>query len=355
MLRKLLQQPWSAVREPVQLPKSLYGFVVSFAPGHQVLVCLLSLAVAALGFVPLELQRRIVDMAIEAKDLSLLFWLAAIYALYMGVNGTLKIAENTWRDWIGQSSVYQLRKRLIGRRRGSANDNGSAGSGRAVAVIDKEVDLVGLFVGAALSEPIAHIGIIASMLIYMLVVEPVVALVSLAFLVPQIILVPILQRSLNVLIRRRISMLRTLGDDIAGSELEGDDWRRHADLSDAIPAMFHAADVLAAPRQARSLSSTELSDGLLDAIFRNRMLFLFIKFVMKAGLNLLTHLAVLSVLTVGGYMVISGQTNVGVVVAFLSGFDRLGEPIRNLVLFYREMEQSRIQYRLIRDWSGHAA
>jgi ABC-type multidrug transport system fused ATPase/permease subunit len=355
-LRLFLQRPWSARQEPRRLPRSLYRFVVTFAPGHQVVVCLLSLAVAGLAFVPLELQRRIVNTAIEAEDLDLLFRLAAFYALYMGVNATLKVSANTWRDWIGQSAVYQLRRHLIRRHHETPRHDKEAGNGRAVAIIDKEVDIVGLFVGAALSEPIANIGIIVSMLAYMLVVEPVIALVSLVFLVPQILLVPVFQRRLNLLLARRISMLRTLGDDVAGSEREsGNAWRRDADLTDAIPGSLPAASVLPSPKGSSPIrEAADGDDGLLVAIFRNRMLFLFIKYLMKAALNLLSNLAVLSVLAVGGYLVIVGQTSVGVVVAFLSGFERLGEPIRDMVLFYREMEQSRIEYDLIRDWPESA-
>jgi ABC-type multidrug transport system fused ATPase/permease subunit len=351
-LRLLLDRPWSMEKAPRSLPSTLYRFVFSFAPGHQTSVCLLSVAVAGIGFVPLELQRRIVNTAIEGENLTLLFWLAGFYGVYMVSNAALKVAANSWRDWIGQSAVYQLRRHLLRRRQDAVSGSEETGNGRAVAVIDKETDLVGLFVGTALSEPITNIGIIASMLIYMLIVEPLVALVSLAFLIPQIVLVPVFQGRLNLLLARRISMLRTLGDDIAGSEREGDpdDWRRDADLTDAIPGALPAASMLPARRGRKAGGETPMSDDLLIAIFRNRMLFLVIKYLMKAAINLLSHMAVLSVLAVGGYMVIAGQTSLGVVVAFLSGFERLGEPIRDMVLFYREMEQSRVEYDLIRDW-----
>jgi ABC-type multidrug transport system fused ATPase/permease subunit len=173
---------------------------------------------------------------------------------------------------------------------------------------------------------------------------------SLAFLVPQIVLVPVFQGRLNLLLSRRISMLRTLGDEIAGSDREVDphDWRRDADLTAAIPGALPAASMLPARRGRKSGAGRELSDELLTAIFRNRMLFLVIKYLMKAAINLLSHMAVLSVLAVGGYMVVTGRTSLGVVVAFLSGFERLGEPIRDMVLFYREMEQSRVEYDLPR-------
>lgn len=351
-LRVVLDHAWSAGHGLWRLPGTLYGFVISFATGHQVVVCLLSLAVAGLAFVPLELQRRIVNTAIEAEDLSLLFWLAGFYGIYMLANALLKVTANSWRDWIGQSAVFQLRRHLISRREGIPDEDREAGNGRAVTVIDKEVDVVGLFVGAALSEPITSLGIMASMLAYMLVVEPVITVISLAFLVPQVALVPVFQNRLNLLLQRRISMLRALGDEVAGSESNGNgDWRSDADLTDAIPGASSAASTLPELKgEGAGRDSSGLTDELLTAIFRNRMLFLVIKHLMRAALNLLSHLATLSVLTVGGYLVIQGETNVGVVVAFLTGFERLGEPIRDMVLFYRQMEQSRVQYGLIRTW-----
>lgn len=351
-VRLLLRRPWNPERRSKQLPRSLYRYVVSFAPGHQATVCVLSLAVAGLAFVPLELQRRIVNTALEAEDLNLLVWLCGFYAAYMLANAVLKITNNSWRDWIGQSAVYQLRRRLIGRLEESTEDSNDVGDGRAVAVVDKEVDLVGLFVGAALSEPITHLGIIACMLIYMLVVEPVIVLVSICFLIPQVLLVPVFQHRLNMLLERRISLLRTLGDDVAGTESEADKkWRKDADLSDILPGALPAGSML--PDKEGEIGGgrrTSMTESLLVAIFRNRMLFLFIKYVLKAVLNLLSQSALLSVLAVGGYLVIVGQTSIGVVVAFLTGFERLGEPVRDMVLFYREMEQSRVQYGLLRNW-----
>ena len=58
----------------------------------------------------------------------------------------------------------------------------------------------------------------------------------------------------------------------------------------------------------------------------------------------------LMVLVVGGYLVIQGQTTIGTVVAFVSGFDRISGPLRDLLNFYREYEQAKVQYRMIVQW-----
>ena len=60
----------------------------------------------------------------------------------------------------------------------------------------------------------------------------------------------------------------------------------------------------------------------IRAIFSNRIRFNALKFGLKALLNAVNAMGPLMVLVVGGYLVIQGQTTIGTVVAFVSGFDR---------------------------------
>jgi ABC-type bacteriocin/lantibiotic exporter with double-glycine peptidase domain len=48
--------------------------------------------------------------------------------------------------------------------------------------------------------------------------------------------------------------------------------------------------------------------------------------------------------------VIIGQTSLGVVVAFISGFERLADPLRQLVTFYTLAAQSRVRHEAIARW-----
>jgi ABC-type bacteriocin/lantibiotic exporter with double-glycine peptidase domain len=61
-------------------------------------------------------------------------------------------------------------------------------------------------------------------------------------------------------------------------------------------------------------------------------------------------LAPLSVLVVGGYMVIEGQTTIGVIVAFITGFERLSDPLRELLNYYRVAAQAGVQHDMIARW-----
>ncbi len=63
-------------------------------------------------------------------------------------------------------------------------------------------------------------------------------------------------------------------------------------------------------------------------IFGNRMKFFLLKFLMKSALNLLNASGLITVLLFCGYLVMQGETEVGVTVVFISGssaFPRLCE------------------------------
>jgi len=70
---------------------------------------------------------------------------------------------------------------------------------------------------------------------------------------------------------------------------------------------------------------------------------------MKFLNNLIGHLGPLSILMVGGWLVIQGETEIGTIVAFISGYERMINPARDLLNFYRRLSAMRVQYRLVRD------
>ena len=127
---------------------------------------------------------------------------------------------------------------------------------------------------------------------------------------------PLLQRRLNVLIEKRVGLLRDLGDEI--SEL-GDDNREHC-------------------------------ANVLKDIYTNRIRFFILKFAMKSALNLLNAMGPLTVLLFGGYLAMQGEVQLGVIVAFISGFERISSPLRELIGFYRVAAQANVQHRMIAKW-----
>jgi ABC-type bacteriocin/lantibiotic exporter with double-glycine peptidase domain len=94
-------------------------------------------------------------------------------------------------------------------------------------------------------------------------------------------------------------------------------------------------------------------DRTAHRVYRVRMSYYRFKFFSKLFTNFMNHLAPLSVLMVGGYLVINGETTVGTIVAFISGFERMADPSRELIAYYRLASESQVQYRLIADRLAH--
>ena len=322
---------------------NIYQFIWRMSGRHQILIGLLSVLIAAVSIAPLELQRRIINEGVEARNLDLLLMLAAVFLGVILVRRLLKFLLGIYQGWLSESAVRFCREVLaeLALKRGQAsgerdadassesaksddmeNDNPAndpPGEGQSVSVIRSEIDQVGQFVGTGISDPVAEIFKIIFALGYMIYVEPVVALIALGFFMPQFVTVPFLQRVLNKLIRERTDLLRDLSDAI----VELDEKHREPD---------------------------EDFDARLDRIFSNRMKSVLFKHLIKAIINILNSLAPLSVMVFGGYLYMQDATSLGVIVAFMSGFDRLAGPTRAMVAYYRIASIKNEQHRKIAEW-----
>jgi ABC-type bacteriocin/lantibiotic exporter with double-glycine peptidase domain len=149
-------------------------------------------------------------------------------------------------------------------------------------------------------------------------IQPWMAFITVALFAPQMVLVPIIQAKINRQATLRIRVLR--------------------DLSIAVVA------------QAGSVGATgdrQIAD--IEAAFRINMRMFRLKFTMNFLMNLLHHLGVAAVLGVGGYMVVKGETDVGSIVAFLSGLAKINDPWGDLVDWFRQLRVTQAKYALLRD------
>ncbi len=295
---------------------SLLAFVWRMTRWHQLWACLLAVVVALLNLAPIELQRRIVNEVVETQDVPLLLRMGMFYFAIIILHQAVKLGLNSYQVWMSESTILYTRRHLLGLYGSSLNEKGDDSSGRVVSIVNAEVDKLGGFVGEGISQSCANLALLLGVLTYMVVVEPAIALFAIAFMIPQIIVTPLMQRYLNKLVERHVGYMRTLGDDV--SEL--DETHEPGDMR------------------------------ILKKIFSNRLRFNILKFVLKAVLNLLNSFGPLAVLIYGGYLVMQGETQVGVIVAFISGFDRISSPVRELVGFYRVYAQANVQHQMIAKW-----
>lgn len=310
------------------MPGNVYTYIYQFSSRPQVVVVLLTLALLPLAPIPLELQRRILDDAIATGDVGLLVRLCIFYLAALGLAALLKLAMKVQREFISASIVHALRRSLyyciytiVPPTKWQGEDNDRVDEGLVVSMLTGEVEKLGGFSGQALSGPLLQAGTLVTILGYMFWIEPLVAAIALALYSPQFLIVPLSQVRLNALTRAKAMKIRELGGFIVNNA-------ENALLGREPP---------------------EIYASLTDRILELRKRFVLTKNVVKSLNNFLIALGPFGVIAYGGWMVIQGETEIGVILAFVSGMERLGGPIRELIGSYRQIADARMRYRMLLD------
>jgi len=308
------------------MPKSLYRFIWQSSRRQQIWLVVLTLIVAPMSMIPLELQRRIVDDAIKNHDLTYMLLLCGLYFTVLLLQGGLKYVLNVYRGSLVERVALQLRHHIFGvlvdeplkRREHAAT---TTDKGAVVSMVSSEVEEVAGFVGDSISFPLLQAGTAFGTLGYLFWVQPEIAAFAVVLFIPQIVIVPLGQRRINRWAAIHARLLRKLGGAIVSSE-RNTITLKHLDRRFA-----------------------KLSRGALTT----RVLIYRVKFFLTFLGNLIDALGPLIVLSVGGWLVLNGKAEVGTLVVFISGFQKVAEPWDQLLTFYRTTSNARTKYRLIVD------
>jgi ABC-type bacteriocin/lantibiotic exporter with double-glycine peptidase domain len=316
-----------ARQQALQAPlATLYGYIWRISGRRQIWLTLLSSVVFPLQAVPLELQRRIVNHAIGALDLRLLWLYCSMYAGVVLIQGGLKYLLNVYREVVSERAIRSMRQQIYdairsAKRPPPTETPGATATGSRLAMVVAEVEPLGAFVGESISLPLVQLGGLLSVLGYMLWIEPRIAVATLILYSPQLFLVPRIQAAINRRVQRRIVLVREMGEHVVQEAARA-----------ATPAM-----------RARQYEER------IHKIYRQQVRIAYLSYSLTLLNNLLEHSGTISVLMIGGWLVIHGQTDVGTIVAFVSGFERISDPWRELVSFYRRASAARVKYQLVRD------
>ena len=195
--------------------KDLYRYIWKVSARDQVLLSLLAVRLFLIELVPLELQRRIVNGAVEGRGWELVGTLCLVYAAVVLVHGGLKLVMNVYRGSVSEAANQRLRLQM--NPTATADSPEAAAPGRKASrsrSIVSEVESVGGFVGSSFSEPLLNGGMLLSIFGYMLFTQPWMALVALLIFCPQMLFIPLLQGAINRRTKRRIETMRALSVDI---------------------------------------------------------------------------------------------------------------------------------------------
>ncbi|MBL8583140.1 MAG: hypothetical protein JNL61_13070 [Rhizobiaceae bacterium] len=263
------------------------------------------------------------DDALANKDVRQLLDLGGIYLLVVCLQGVLKYGLNMLKGVATENIARDLRLRILKMARDPERQAGESGSGlnpgTVVSMLAAETEDISGFGGDAFGLPLLAGTTIIYVSAYLLWVEPAIALLAIIIYFPQAVIVPLTQFTINRLARLRIRAVRHLG---------------------------HVAVL---PRQVRSDAGVvQAGSGLINRIYRLRILIYLRKYLLAALGNFLDSLGVIIVLVVGGYLVIQGETTVGTLLVFISGLGKIADPWDQLINYYRLVSNTAVMYDMIR-------
>ncbi|MEM7090300.1 MAG: ABC transporter transmembrane domain-containing protein [Pseudomonadota bacterium] len=298
----------------------LYSAIWRVSAGRQVILILLSIAVAALAAVPLEFQRDIINHLtsddVGAQRLILLgVGMMAVILLSLALKWVLGYRAGT----LGEDIIRLIRQRLLRRSADVTETGEDIRKGTMTTAVSAEAEELGKFAGGAFSDPVVQVGTMISVIGYISSTQPGLGLIALSMILPQVIIVLVSQRKVNVFVAERVRILRTANDNLTTADIEA--------VEHDINAMF-------------------------DEIYETRRHMFLWKLSAKFLLSVINGAGTVGVLMLGGYLVLDGRTDVGTVVAALSGLGRIQGPTAFLIAFYRQVSANRIKYELLLELFG---
>ncbi len=307
------------------LDASLFSSVLRYSRKQQTFMILLSLIALPILYLTLELPKQIVNNALnsdrfpidvlgyDVDQVAFLMLFCGLYLLAIIMNGLNKYVLNVFKGYVAERFLRRFRLLVYRQWR---NDPASQDQSEIVPILAQEVEPIGGFAADVLTLPILQGGTLATILLFMFIQDPVLGAAALTVLPIQLVLLPKLQRRVNMLSRTRIREMRTLGRQ----------------LNDQLRDGFDGPSRLA-PTGA---NFREL-EQIRRRIFR-------LKFFIKALNNFLTALTPFLFYSLGGYFVIEGRISLGALVAVLAAHKDFSEPLKALFRYYQALEDTRIRF-----------
>src|SRR5258706_5587497 len=293
-------------------------------------------------YLSLDLPKTIINKAIQGDafkkdtvthwlgmDLERLPYLLALSIVFLGLivlNGWLKFQINTMKGWMGERMLRRLRYGLFDYiLRFPLTRFRRVKAAEMATMIKDEVEPLGGFIGEALITPLFLGGRAMTSMFFILYQHSAVGLIALAIVGVQAFSIPKLRRRMLVRGRERQLTARALAGRIA----EGVDGA----------AEIHAHDT-------SNYERAEISSRL-GPIFRIRFELYHRKFMVKFLNNFLSQVTPFLFYTVGGYLVITGQLDIGALVAVIAAYKDLPSPVKELIDWDQQRLDVEIKYQQV--------
>ncbi len=319
---------------------SIYRYIIRFSLKRQLVLTLMAIASFPFLYAFLELPKIIVNDAIQAEqsDLSIALWslgtielaqldylfvLTGFLLVLIAINQSFKYALNVYSGITGERMLRRLRYDLYGRiLRFPLSRFRRTSQGEVITMVATEVEPLGGFVGDAFKLPVYQGGYLLVTLSFLFIQNWTMALAAVALYPLQLYLIPRLQRRVNLLAKERVALVRRLSDRIGESVAGVQEVHVHN----------------TARRELAGFSQQ------LDGIYNVRLQIYIWKFVIKFLNNSINQLGPFCYYTIGGWLTIKGELDIGTLLAAIAAHKELAAPWKELLNFYQRQQDARIKF-----------
>lgn len=295
--------------------------------GHgrlQALLLFVSIVMVFARVLPLEMQKRIVNEAINLRKLDLLLIYCGIYLAAVILASGLKFFVNLLQSLIGQRASADMRKQLYHHILTlPMNFFRRTQPGMVVTSLITELATAGDFIGMAVAIPFISLLTLVATTGYLIWLDPLLALMSFSVYPLGVLVIPWLQKKANLENKERVDKSRDLSSKIAESiagihEIQGN-------------GAFRIENVK--------------YDRMVDLLAKIRIRWNLFRFTIKVSNNFFNNLSPFIIFILGGYLAIQGQLELGALVAFLSAQEKINDPWRELIDFYQSYQDASVSYK----------
>ncbi|MBT4486726.1 MAG: ABC transporter ATP-binding protein, partial [Rhodospirillaceae bacterium] len=337
------------------MEKTIFGYVWRFSRQQQINMTLMSAASLPFLYLFYEVPKTIINEAIQgirveyplnlAEKLTVsvfgldipllgpfdlvvnqtpyLYILCAVFLILVGINQGFKYVINVYKGLTGERMLRRLRFELYGRvLRFPLPTFRKMSQGEIIPMITAEVEPLGGFIGDAFSLPAFQGGYLATILAFLFLQDWRMAAAAVSLYPLQLWLIPKLQRKVNLLGKERVARVRRLSDKI-GETVQGVQETHAHDTSNFVLMDFS--------------SQLFWIYGVRERIYRQ-------KFVIKFLNNSIQQLGPFAFYSIGGYFVITGDLEIGTLVAAIAAHKDLAAPWKELLAYYQMQADATIKY-----------
>jgi ABC-type multidrug transport system fused ATPase/permease subunit len=304
--------------------KSLFSWVLAGNLKLQILlVAIIAITVFA-RVVPLEMQKRIINEAINLRKMDLLLMYCGIYLAAVLTASGLKYVITIIQTLISERVLAGMRKELFEHIITlPLSFYRKAQPGMVVSALVTELTSAGAYAGQAIATPVINILTLITFAVYLINLNWLLAVISFAIYPIIVFLIPILQKKANLYNKKRVDNTRVLssliGEAISGiHEIQGNGTFR---------------------------VENNRFGKLVDEMLRIRIIWTLYKQGVKVGNNFFVNLGPFIIFILGGYLAMHGQLELGAMVAFLSAQEKLYDPWKELIDFYQVYMDAAVSYR----------